>query len=419
MLLIRFAVKSLIFILIFLTINPLLTSLATDYFSTELKQDVELDYRAYIYALDAARPALSNEQWLALLKRISEQSNLTVKTISTPASEQTQTILVENVHDGNLQAVTAKIQGNELIQFSAFRVKDNVETILFFIQYGLPLGLILFLFLLHTLWLQYRLFRLELASKLIAKGQLSGRADTGLFAIGRVNETFNHMADKLERLFAQQRHMIRAISHELKTPIFRLQLKLELLDKSSNNEKLIYELFEECDELDTLVHEILEYSKVEQFSSSLNFTEINLSNSLQDYAKSIEKYCNHPIILDVQQSIFARVDNAGIKRVIHNLVVNADKYAVDLIHVSLLRQGRRLLLTVEDDGIGIAKGKRELVFQPFYTVDESRTGKRHGVGLGLAIVKEILSSHDANVKIRKSQFGGACLTIDLSSCFVE
>ena len=87
--------------------------------------------------------------------------------------------------------------------------------------------------------------------------------------------------------------------------------------------------------------------------------------------------------------------------------------------MSLLRQGRRLLLTVEDDGIGIAKGKRELVFQPFYTVDESRTGKRHGVGLGLAIVKEILSSHDANVKISKSQFGGACLTIDLSSCFVE
>lgn len=416
---IRFAFASLLFASLFLVINPLLTSLATSYFSKELKKDVELDYLAYVYALDAARSGLDDAQWQALLAQISEKSNLKVQTLDRPAFEQTTKLVIENVYDEELQTVIAKIQGKELIAFSALGVQGSAGAILNFIQYGLPLGLILVLFLLHSLWLQFRLSRLEHASKLIAQGLLSKRADTGLLAVGRVNYAFNQMAEKLECAFAQQRNMIRAVSHELKTPLFRLQLKLELLDVPPKNKNLVRELFEECEELEMLVHEILEFSKVEQFSAKTSVSNFDLRTLINEYIVNLEKYCNHPIIINCPNSVWIRACQTDVKRVLHNLIVNADKFAVEQIRVSLSLCNAQLLLTVEDDGIGIAEDKHELVFQAFFTVDESRSGRRRGAGLGLTIVKEILLNYDAGISVSRSELGGACLTVNLSPMLIN
>ncbi|MDO6707573.1 ATP-binding protein [Photobacterium sp. 1_MG-2023] len=418
MLLIRFTLKAILFMFVFSQTYPWLASVATQYFSSSLKKDVELDYLAYVYALESARPSLSENQWYELLDEISSKTNLKIKSL--PSDEDITTeprIKVEHIHDEHLQTITAKILDKELIQLSALDVDENAEFILTLIQFILPLGLIILIFFFYTLWLQYRLRKLENASQLIANGDLSIRVDTGFKAVGRVNQTFNHMADKLQLMFHRQRSLLRAISHELKTPLFRLQLKLDLIDLDelpANTQQQIKSLLKDCDEMESLIFEILEFSKHESLSTPPELFTVNLSELIGNQVQTLRQHCDKPISLYCEPLIYISASEIGIQRVINNLVFNADQYAAQHISVSLNQCERVIYLIVEDDGVGIPEEKRALIFQPFYRLDESRSKETGGVGLGLAIVQEILHQHQASIAVERSQWGGARFVIQFT-----
>ncbi|KDM93467.1 ATP-binding protein [Photobacterium galatheae] len=418
MLLVRFTLKAILFIIVFFQIYPWLSSVATQHFSTSLKKDVALDYLAYVYALDAARPSLSETQWYDLLEKISVNTNLTIKPLATiDGVASAPKIKVENIHDEQLQTVTAKILDKELIQFSALGVDENAEFILTLIQFILPLTLIILSFFVYTLWLQYRLSLLEKASQRLANGDLSSRVDTGFKALGRVNQTFNHMAEKLELMFTRQRNLLRAISHELKTPLFRLQLKLEFIELDElpvGTKQSIKNLFKDCDEMESLIFEILEFSKYELLATPADLSNVNLSELIENQVQTLSQHCKKSISFSCEVPIYISASTIGIQRVINNLVFNADRYATQHIYVSLSQSDRLTHLIVEDDGVGIPEEKRALIFQPFYRLDESRSKETGGVGLGLAIVQEILHQHQASIMVESSQWGGARFVIQFT-----
>lgn len=397
-------------------------------FSDTLTKDVAGDYQAYIYPLKAVYPYLTHDKWQLLLEQISNQSNLMISNGSTESwllSERDRqaidqgNIVVQQLYDRENMAVYARISDTVVIKLSALQVKDDVYFSLFFVQFIAPLGLVAMFTLMVMFWQQYRLNQLEKISLRLAKGELNARVATGWQAVGKINQRFNYMAEKLERMFSSQKHMITAVSHELKTPLFRLQMQLNLIKDEPHTEQTgnyLTQMNEDIEEMDRLVRELLTFSKMERMDHFTDSVPTDLDHWLTAQVEQLAKHCDHHLTLAVADdipstSLIQTIQSKQLKRALDNLVFNADRFAHNHIQLSLFLQDRQLCLSIEDDGIGIAETERQRIFEPFSRIDSDRNRDSGGFGLGLAIVKEIIRCHDARISVTKSQLGGACFMI--------
>lgn len=424
----RFSLLYLCFIVFFAFSYPLMDKLMNILFFDTLAEDVAGDYQAYIYPLKAAYPYLSHDKWQLLLEQISSQSNLLIsegRADSWLLSECERQVIdrgeivVQQLYDRDNMAVFARISDTVVIKLSALQVKDNVYFSLFFVQFIVPLGLVAVFTMMVMLWQQYRLSLLEKISLRLAQGELSVRVTTGWKAVGKINQSFNDMAEQLERMFASQKHMMTAVSHELKNPLFRLQMQLNLIKDEPHTEQTgdyLTQMHEDIEEMDTLVREILSFSKVERMDQFNDLVQIDLNLWLKEQVAILAERCTHHLLLVVANDIPATrlvqaIHCKQLKRALDNLVFNADRFAHNKIQLSLFLQNGQLCLSVEDDGIGIAEIEQQRIFEPFSRIDSDRNRDSGGVGLGLAIVKEIIRCHQATISVTKSQLGGACFVI--------
>lgn len=397
-------------------------------FSDTLTEDVAGDYQAYIYPLKAAYPYLTDDKWQLLLEQISTQSNLRLSNgtadswkldeLSRLAINRGE-IVVKQVYARDDMAVYARISDTVVIQLSALQVEDEVYFGLFFVQFVAPLGLIAVFALAVMLWQQYRLNKLDQTSLRLAQGELNARVATGWQAVGKINQSFNYMAEKLERMFNSQKHMITAVSHELKTPLFRLQMQLNLIKDEPHTEQTgdyLTQMNEDIEEMDRLVRELLSFSKMEREDRFNDLVQTDLNQWLTAQVKQLARHCHHPLELAVavdipSETLMQAIQTKQLKRALDNLVFNADRFAQNKITLSLFLQDEQLCLSVEDDGIGIAETEQQRIFEPFSRIDSDRNRDSGGFGLGLAIVKEIIRCHDAGISVTKSKLGGACFVI--------
>ncbi len=236
---------------------------------------------------------------------------------------------------------------------------------------------------------------LSQAAERFGKGQFdSDFKVSGALEIRQASYEFERMKRRILKHISQRTAMLSGISHDLKTPLTRLKLQIELLNK---NQKL-NSLKEEITEMEKMINEYLDFASNQYSQPVEKFNIIQLIQNLID--KSFKKNIK---IKTPKNLIFSGRKNL-IRRCIANIINNSQKYS-DNILITCKKIKKNILINIDDDGPGIADEHKEKVFRPFYRVDKSRSLKDSNVGLGLSIVEDIVNSHGGTVKLLNNPKG--------------
>jgi two-component system osmolarity sensor histidine kinase EnvZ len=236
---------------------------------------------------------------------------------------------------------------------------------------------------------------LSQAAERFGKGQFdSDFKVSGALEIRQASYEFERMKRRILKHISQRTAMLSGISHDLKTPLTRLKLQIELLNK---NQKL-NSLKEEITEMEKMINEYLDFASNQYSQPVEKFDIVQLIQNLID--KSFKKNIK---IKSPKSLIFSGRKNL-IRRCIANIINNSQKYAEN-ISITCKKIKKTILINIDDDGPGIADEHKEKVFRPFYRVDKSRSLKDSNVGLGLSIVEDIVNSHGGTVKLLNNPKG--------------
>jgi len=288
------------------------------------------------------------------------------------------------------------LNNNQIIEFlipkSNIRSKSGRIFALWIIIPSLIFLLISLIFLRNQL---KPIILLSRAAEKFGKGQYdSDFKVSGALEIRQASYEFERMKKRILKHISQRTAMLSGISHDLKTPLTRLKLQIELLNK---NQKL-NSLKEEITEMEKMINEYLDFASNQYSQPIENFNIIQLIQNLID--KSFKKNIR---IKSPKNLVFSGRKNL-IRRCIANLINNSQKYAENIL-ITCKKIKTTIQINIDDDGPGIADEHKEKVFRPFYRVDKSRTLNDSNVGLGLSIVEDIVNSHGGTVKLLNNPKG--------------
>ena len=229
-------------------------------------------------------------------------------------------------------------------------------------------------------------------------------------AIGRLEGTVNDMASRIHRLIDAQTDMVRAISHELRTPITRIRFRMsniedlnlaDLVDDTNGVERDLMEL-------EKLIDEVLTFSRLRREKPLITLENVSVESFFNEIKRSVLPLADSIDVkfTGVGDSRFD-ADRRFLTRAIENLVLNALRYAKSKVEVRYVISDNYQHIYVSDDGPGIPANQRKAIFEPFKRLDASRSRSSGGYGLGLAIVHQIAMWHQGNAQVRQSQWGGA------------
>lgn len=266
--------------------------------------------------------------------------------------------------------------------------------------------------------------RLELLQDGVEKwgeGNLSIRvAEDGQDEVAFLAARFNHAAERIENLvksheslLASQKSLLANASHELRSPLTRIRMGLELMG-SGSSPAFKNEIARNIGELDLLIEEILLASRLDAREADLGTIEsVDLIGMAAEECARVGAELE---VLPGPQQTDSVLSVHGVakllRRVMRNLLENARRHAAGEITVTLSRTDTRAVIQVCDRGPGVPAELRERIFEPFYRLPGA-TERDGGVGLGLALVKSIAIRHGGTVQCENRPDGGACFVVSL------
>ena len=204
----------------------------------------------------------------------------------------------------------------------------------------------------------------------------------------------------------QQQNFVMAVTHELKTPISVARLNLETLKRyqldAEKQAKLIDTSLQETLRLDMLINNILISSQLDGKAYRQSREELDLSGLLQEEIRQFyNRYPARNVQTDIQPGLQLTGDALLLKLMVSNLLENANKYSEKEkpIYVQLYNDGGKIILKIADEGLGIADGEKEAIFQKFYRIGNEQTRTTKGTGLGLYICRQIAEAHHATIEV--------------------
>lgn len=291
---------------------------------------------------------------------------------------------------------------------------EQTEIMVFFAEIFVALAAITII-LLYLLSL--RLKRFETTCIAFAEGDFDARASTkSPHKIGKLNITFNQMAEKISSLITSNRSLTNAVAHEFRTPIFRVQCNLDMLDDSGvRPEQMPYleGIQEDLDELNTMVEELLHFSKLKRLDKQLDVIKTPVLHLIEKQLAHLQFETEIKLHLTSTQEVECDIEVRSIQRALGNIIRNGYKYAQSTVQISISDHNKFVLIQIENDGPAIDEIDRERVFDPFTRLDKSRDRQSGGHGLGLAITKQIIKQHGGDIKITDSHLGGPNFNITL------
>ncbi|AXP04586.1 MULTISPECIES: HAMP domain-containing sensor histidine kinase [Pseudomonas] len=216
--------------------------------------------------------------------------------------------------------------------------------------------------------------------------------------------TFNLMQKRIREQVQQRSRMLGAVSHDLRTPLSRLKLRLEQID----DVKLQSQMRQDLDDMIGMLDATLTYLHEQRTSEELQWMDVQaLAESLSENAQ------DRGADVHVSGSCAPlRVQPMALRSCLNNLIDNALRYAGHA-EITLEDQPQRVLIRVIDHGPGIAADKREAVFEPFYRLEGSRNRNSGGVGLGMTIAREAAERLDGQLTLEETPGGGLTAVISL------
>ena len=248
------------------------------------------------------------------------------------------------------------------------------------------------------------------------EGDLSVRVPVvGDDEVADLSRRFNAAAERVGQLMGAQKSLLANASHELRSPLARIRMGLELLDgtDAAMRERTRSEILRNMEELDQLIDEILLSSRLDAREADMGTVE-----PVDLVGLAAEECARMGARFEVSQGL-ASVEVQGVsrllRRLVRNLLENASRYGRqgqldDGIVLNLERSDRQVVLRVCDRGPGVPPDQRERIFEPFYRLPGA-SERAGGVGLGLALVRSIAQRHGARVHCEDRAGGGACFVV--------
>ncbi|WP_261808168.1 ATP-binding protein [Paenibacillus sp. N3.4] len=224
-----------------------------------------------------------------------------------------------------------------------------------------------------------------------------------------------------ERVDEMKNEFISIVSHELRTPLASVLGFIEILlhrDLPQDKQKKYMDtIYKEAHRLSNLINDFLDLQRMESGRQVYHFTPINLLPTVQEVVEQWQDKQNHHInIHHPETELWVSVDVDRIRQVFHNLISNAIKYspAADQIDIRLSVDQGKIMIWIQDYGLGIPEEANEQMFSKFFRVDNSDRRQIGGTGLGLAIVKEIVEGHNGQISFSSEMGQGTTFQIELN-----
>ena len=265
------------------------------------------------------------------------------------------------------------------------------------------------------------ILQLRQATKKLADGDLETRINSKRRdELGKLARDFDDMSERIENLITSQQRLTRDISHELRSPLARMNVALELAKAKSHNgtEPLLNRIENESVRLNEMISNILTLSKLETKSEAVEKMEVNLTrvfDSIVTDAKFEAEPKGKTVEVVKKDDVKINGNERLLRSAIENVIRNAVRYTKDKIEISLENNGVAALITVRDYGEGIPEQDLKEIFRPFYRVSEARDRKSGGIGLGLAITEQAVHAHCGSVSAKNTGDG---LIVEISLPFL-
>lgn len=252
----------------------------------------------------------------------------------------------------------------------------------------------------------------SVARQLASGNQPAPLNETGPAEIRQTYASFNQMMHDLARIDADRALILAGISHDLRTPLTRLQLEIEMAPVDDATREAVQA---DLRQMDSIIQQFLDYAKP---LTSKDVQAIDLSQLLHSMVKVIERDSSKHVHCEILPGVILEGSETELRRLLNNLFQNADRYGrnpetqqleIDL-HCSYDETHRGVSLTVRDHGVGVADADLRQLLRPFTRVDQARS-QASGAGLGLAIVDRIVERHGGSIQLSSPQDGG--LQVDI------
>jgi two-component system sensor histidine kinase CpxA len=257
----------------------------------------------------------------------------------------------------------------------------------------------------------------------LANGDLSVRVGNGVTGrgdeIADLGAGFNRMAECVEDLISSQKRLLSDISHEIRSPLQRMEVALAILRRESRayDEAYIDRMELEIYRIDNMVEELLTLTRSDGVTSAQS-ERLELDEMIDCIIDDIEFETGEKknIIADTQK-LSVLGDSMLLNRALSNVIHNAIRHAPPNtgIEVNARRNGERVAIIIRDHGQGVPNDELDKIFMPYYRTDRARERSKGGVGLGLAITKRIIENHGGGITAANDPAGGLIVTIILNS----
>jgi two-component system sensor histidine kinase CpxA len=264
--------------------------------------------------------------------------------------------------------------------------------------------------------------KLKKASSLLASGQLDARVTiknkNGDELTSLAND-FNIMAQRLEALVTSQKRLMADVSHELRSPLTRLQMATGLaqLKQTPEQESYLLRIEKEANNLEKMIADVLKLARLEVNNQYTQMDKQSLQAIISQVIKDAEfesEQQNKTLVFSGQLSQSITCDAALIASAFDNILRNAIKYANTTIYCDVSQNQDRILITISDDGEGVNEQDLPHLLEPFYRVSQSRQRVSGGAGLGLAIAQQAIELHHGTITLSSPKGSGLIVTVALN-----
>jgi two-component system osmolarity sensor histidine kinase EnvZ len=250
------------------------------------------------------------------------------------------------------------------------------------------------------------LSRITKATRWIAKGRKPAPLpETGPTEIREANRSFNQMVADLARVESDRAVILAGISHDLRTPLARMQLEVEMAQLPDDARQGMQS---DLAQMDAIIGQFLEYARP---TDTTALASVDLSVLLTECEREAERLSDVRVRSNIAKDVNVFGNATDIKRVVSNLVENARRYGktpdtnLASIEITCNTQGEYAVIEIADSGVGVPEEEIERLLRPFTRLDTARS-QANGAGLGLAIVERIVKRHHGTLNVSNNRGGG-------------